>query len=453
MNLITQAGSEVAENFGDSSDGGLSTQTASELSLDTRAALLNQYQQVRAETGRIVDPLSAEDMQLQSMPDASPSKWHLAHTSWFFETFILRHYQPDYRQFDPDFHHLFNSYYNALGQPFARPQRGLLSRPDIDQVFNYRAYVDRAIETLLTEEDCPGEIAGLLTLGLNHEQQHQELLLTDILHAFSINPLLPAYLDDPVDDDGEPQTAAAFRWLRVPEDTYTLGSEGDQFHFDNEGPSHQHHLQEFRIASRLVTNGEFLEFIEDGGYREPRLWLSDGWNWVQQTGADAPLYWQQRDGQWYQFSLAGLVPIDLDAPASHVSFYEADAYASWAGCRLPTEFEWEVAAWLHRRPDALTTANLLEKRRYRAAVEPAATPQFLGNLWEWTGSAYLPYPGYRASPDAVGEYNGKFMCNQMVLRGGSCVTPASHIRISYRNFFYPHQAWQFTGIRLAGDPD
>ena len=427
--------------------------SGSELSLDARAELLNRYQQVRNETALLADPLSAEDMQLQSMPDASPTKWHLAHTSWFFETFILRNFLTDYRLFDPDFHHLFNSYYNSLGQPFARPRRGLLSRPDIDQVFTYRAHVDRAIEKLLTEEDCPDEITSLLTLGLNHEQQHQELILTDILHAFSLNPLLPAYLDEQPEADNEDSGHQFTRWLNVPEDIYTLGSEGDDFHFDNEGPSHQHHLQSYRIASKLVTNAEYLEFIEDGGYQEPRLWLSDGWNWVQQNQAKAPLYWQNREGEWYQFTLAGLVPLDPHAPASHISFYEADAFASWAGLRLPTEFEWEVAAWLHRQPDPLSSANLLEQRRYRALPEMRGAPQFLGNLWEWTGSAYLPYPGYRASSDAVGEYNGKFMCNQMVLRGGSCVTPSSHIRISYRNFFYPHQAWQFTGIRLAGDPD
>ncbi|WP_295802401.1 ergothioneine biosynthesis protein EgtB [uncultured Microbulbifer sp.] len=425
----------------------------SELSLDTRAALLNRYQQVRAESVFLTDPLTAEDMQLQSMADASPTKWHLAHTSWFFETFILQRYLQGYRVFDPDYHHLFNSYYNSLGQPFSRPQRGLLSRPDLDQVFAYRGHIDRALEQLLTEEECPGEVASLLTLGLNHEQQHQELLLTDILHAFSINPLLPGYLDEQTDAEPVPEGESAIRWLQVPEDIYTLGSEGDDFHFDNEAPAHQQHLNAFCVASRLVTNREYLDFILDGGYREPRLWLSDGWAWVQQNHAVAPLYWQERGGEWYQFTLAGLLPLDLDAPVSHVSFYEADAFASWAGFRLPTEFEWEVAAWLHRQPNPLSSANLLEKRRYRAVAETASSPRFLGNLWEWTGSAYLSYPGFRASADAVGEYNGKFMCNQMVLRGGSCVTPASHIRISYRNFFYPHQAWQFTGIRLAGDSD
>lgn len=461
MNLITQAGSEVQEEGSEEGGGHGSARSESpfsatqdpnseDLSLDQRAELLNKYQRVRTETDALSDPLSAEDMQLQSMPDASPVKWHLAHTSWFFETFILRHHLDDYRLFDPEFHHLFNSYYNSLGQPFSRPQRGLLSRPDTEQVFAYRRHVDRAIERLLAEEDCSAEVAALMTLGLNHEQQHQELLLTDILHAFSINPLLPAYLEEPADDalSGQSQPPS---WLSVPEDTYTIGCDGDAFHFDNESPSHSQYLQPFRIASRLVTNREYLEFMEDGGYCEPRLWLSDGWAWVQKSQRQAPLYWQEREGGWFQFTLAGLQPVNMDAPVSHVSFYEADAFASWAGHRLPTEFEWEVAAWLYRRPDTLSAANLLEKRQYQPVPESAAAPQFVGNLWEWTGSAYLPYPGFRASADAVGEYNGKFMCNQMVLRGGSCITPADHIRISYRNFFYPHQAWQFTGIRLAGD--
>ncbi|WP_288129125.1 ergothioneine biosynthesis protein EgtB [Microbulbifer sp.] len=462
MNLITQAGSEVTDTPADAASAEVSPVDASstyiDLPLDERVSLLNAYQHIRAETEKLTDPLSAEDMQLQSMPDASPTKWHLAHTSWFFETFILQRYQPGYRLFDAEFHHLFNSYYNSLGQPFSRPQRGLLSRPDIDQVYDYRRHVDRAIEQLLTEGDCPAEIAALITLGGNHEQQHQELLLTDIQHAFSCNPLLPAYSDTQNDGEPLPETTA-LNWLRVPEDTYTVGGDGTafqydtDFQYDNEGPPHQQYLRECRVASRLITNREFLEFIQEGGYQEPRLWLSDGWAWVRSNNIHAPLYWQQREGEWYQFTLSGLHPLELDAPVSHVNFYEADAFASWAGMRLPTEFEWEVAAWLHRQPDTLADANMLEKRLYQATAECSGKPQFLGNLWEWTGSAYLPYPGFRASADAVGEYNGKFMCNQMVLRGGSCVTPASHIRISYRNFFYPHQAWQFTGIRLAGDPD
>lgn len=425
---------------------------AGEVDTEVRAELLARFRRIRGETEQLADPLSAEDMQLQSMPDTSPTKWHLAHTSWFFETFLLRPHLPGYRQFDPDFHHLFNSYYNSLGTPFSRPQRGLLSRPGLDTVFTYRRSVDRHMTALLSGEGWKPELEYLITLGLNHEQQHQELLLTDIKHAFSLNPTMPAYCAADDDADiGDEDSAVGMRWLDITGGVYRIGSEGEHFYFDNESPAHQQLLQDFRIASRLVTNSEYLEFIQDGGYREPRLWLSDGWSWLRETGAGQPLYWQQREGHWFQFTLTGLQPLRGAEPACHLSFYEADAYATWAGKRLPTEFEWEVAACLLRRPDQLAVANLLEKRLFRPAAAAAGHTQFLGDLWEWTSSAYQPYPGFRASDDAVGEYNGKFMCNQKVLRGGSCVTPADHIRMSYRNFFYPHQAWQFTGIRLAGD--
>ncbi|HEY8567991.1 ergothioneine biosynthesis protein EgtB [Microbulbifer sp.] len=459
MSLISDAGSGVSKVSGVLDDSGDRTfdDAKRDLSLDERATLIDHFLQVRRETESLTDPLTAEDMQLQSMPDASPSKWHLGHTTWFFETFILRDMLAGYRVFDRGFHHIFNSYYNSLGQPFPRPNRGLLSRPYIEQVFSYRAHVDRHIEQWLTEEDVNTEQAEFLRLGIHHEQQHQELLLTDIKHAFSLNPALPAYREDldPGTEDGD---AAPLQWLQVPEDHYTLGSDGESFSFDNEQPSHQRFQPAFRIASRLVSNGEFLEFLQDGGYREPRLWLSDGWSQIQQGGKQgikaAPLYWREIDGEWFQFTLGGLQPLDLNAPVCHVSYYEADAYASWAGQRLPTEFEWEVAAWLHCKNEAVEEANLLENRHFHPIAEQEVRGrnlQLLGNLWQWTSSAYSPYPGYRASSDAVGEYNGKFMCNQMVLRGGSCVTPRRHIRISYRNFFYPHQAWQFTGIRLAGD--
>ncbi len=455
MSLITEAGSSVSQSTGSEH---LGQDEARELSLDERAALLSHFQQVRSETEGLTDPLTAEDMQLQSMPDASPTKWHLAHTSWFFETFILRQYLPDYYVYDPAYHQLFNSYYNSLGKPFARPQRGLLSRPSIEQVYAYRAQVDRAVEQWLTEEDVTAGHAQLLELGIHHEQQHQELLLTDIKHALSMNPLAPAYREDLAWDGEGADTAAPLRWLQVPEDNYTLGCDGEFFSYDNEGPAHQRFQQAFRIASRLATNGEYLEFLQDGGYEEPRLWLSDGWSHVQQAGQQgdalqAPLYWREIDGEWFEFTLAGLQPLDLQAPVCHLNFYEADAFASWAGQRLPTEFEWEIAAWLHCQKNAAQQANMLENRSFQPLTETDSDGnlQLLGNAWQWTSSAYQPYPGYKASTDAVGEYNGKFMCNQMVLRGGSCVTPRSHIRISYRNFFYPHQAWQFSGIRLAGD--
>ncbi|SDZ81714.1 ergothioneine biosynthesis protein EgtB [Microbulbifer marinus] len=423
---------------------------AGEVNSEIQQQLLSRYRRVRGETEQLADPLSAEDMQLQSMPDASPTKWHLAHTSWFFETFVLRPHLPDYRQFDPDFHQLFNSYYNSLGTPFSRPQRGMLSRPDLDSVFAYRHSVDQFIGKLLDEQPLSQGLETLVTLGLNHEQQHQELLLTDIKHAFSINPTFPSYSDSTQEEE-DTGPAEELRWLRVAGGVYGIGSEGEHFYFDNESPAHQQLLQDFSIASRLVTNGEYLEFIEDGGYRDPRLWLSDGWAHVQQNACKHPLYWQKREEGWFQFTLHGLQPITYSEPVCHISFYEADAYASWAGKRLPTEFEWEAAAFQLRRPDQLATANLLEKRALRPLAAGRGQTQFLGDLWEWTSSAYLPYPGFRASSDAVGEYNGKFMCNQKVLRGGSCITPAEHIRMSYRNFFYPHQAWQFTGIRLAGD--
>lgn len=429
------------------------TLLAGEVDTELQAELLARYRRIRGETEQLVDPLSAEDMQLQSMPDASPAKWHLAHTSWFFETFLLRPSLAGYRAFDPGFHQLFNSYYNSLGTPFSRPQRGLLSRPDLETVFAYRRSVDRHIAQLLSECPLPPEIQALITLGLNHEQQHQELLLTDIKHAFSINPISPAYLENPGDDPDEPRDtgAAALRWMDIPGGIHSIGSDADHFCFDNETPAHQQLLQPFQIASRLVTNGEYREFIDDGGYRTPRLWLSDGWAEINQRSAIHPAYWREREGRWYQFALHGLEPIVDSEPVCHLSYYEADAYATWAGKRLPTEFEWEVAACLLRTPDQLAGANLLEKRLFRPETAGARHFQFLGDLWEWTSSAYLPYPGFRASADAVGEYNGKFMCNQKVLRGGSCVTPADHIRISYRNFFFPHQFWQFTGIRLAGD--
>ncbi|MCX2794973.1 ergothioneine biosynthesis protein EgtB [Microbulbifer thermotolerans] len=426
------------------------TTLASEVDIEIRQQLLTHYRRIRGETEQLADPLSAEDMQIQSMTDASPTKWHLAHTSWFFETFILRQYLRDYRQFDPSFHQLFNSYYNSLGTPFQRPQRGLLSRPDLDTVFAYRHTIDSAMEKLLTDGPVNKELEALIILGLNHEQQHQELLLTDIKHAFSINPVKPAYTDSSHEDDSQ-APAHTLEWLEIPGGLYSIGAEGEHFYFDNEGPAHQQLLRDFRIASRLVTNGEYLEFIEDGGYREPRLWLSDGWSLIQQDQRTAPLYWQKREGRWYQFTLSGLQPIVEQEPVCHINYYEADAYAAWAGCRLPTEFEWEAAVWILRKPDQLATANMLEQRSFRPVAPAPGQTQFLGDLWEWTSSAYLPYPGFRANSGAVGEYNGKFMCNQKVLRGGSCVTPADHIRISYRNFFYPHQSWQFTGIRLAGE--
>ena len=410
-----------------------------------RPALCERFVRVRADTEKLAAPLSAEDQNLQSMPDASPAKWHRAHTSWFFETFLLKR-ESGYCEFDPAYCYLFNSYYEAVGARHPRPERGMLSRPSAREITQYRRHVDAAMEALLARCSEEGGIAALVELGIQHEQQHQELLLTDILHAFAQNPLRPAY------HETEPAgacTPVPLEFIRFEGGEVEIGREGEGFAFDNEGPRHRALLRSFAIANRAVTNGEWLEFMEAGGYREPRLWLSDGWAACRTAGWYAPLYWEKRDGAWHQMSLAGLLPLDLAAPVVHVSFYEADAYARWRGKRLPTEFEWE-----HAGRHCGHTANL----RDEAYLCPRAArggkgvlAQMYGDVWEWTASPYSPYPGFRASDDAVGEYNGKFMINQMVLRGGSCVTPADHIRASYRNFFYPADRWQFMGLRLGRD--
>ena len=387
---------------------------------DVRAFWRDSFRRVRMETERRAAPLSAEDQLVQSMADASPTKWHRAHTSWFFEEFVLRSRLPGYRVLDERFAYLFNSYYVAAGPRHARPRRGLLSRPDGGEVAAFRAHVDAAIERLIatvSERDLAA-VARVVEIGLNHEQQHQELMLTDILHAFAQNPLAPAY--DPAwrappsrGQAGEVALSAGLAWIGFP---------GGGFCFDNEQPAHQVYLQPARIGRALVTNAQWLDFMADGGYATPSLWLSDGWALAQSEGWTAPGYWQERDGEWLAVSLAGLCRVEPQAAVSHVSYYEADAFARWAGKHLPTEAEWEVAADL---------------------VDDA-----FGVVWQWTRSAYLPYPGYRTVDGALGEYNGKFMVNQMVLRGSSHATPAGHARASYRNFFYPSARWQFSGLRL-----
>ncbi|MGQ0504999.1 MAG: ergothioneine biosynthesis protein EgtB [Myxococcaceae bacterium] len=413
----------------------------------TSADLSTKYRQVRAVTEALAAPLSAEDQMVQSMPDASPTKWHQAHTSWFFETFLLRPSLPGYRVFHPDFCFLFNSYYNAIGERHARPQRGLLSRPSLSEVTAYRHHVDQHMRELLHERTFDGELNALIDLGLAHEEQHQELLLTDILHAFSLNALRPAYANRlalPV------HLAVPFRWCRYRADARWMGHCSDTFCFDNELPAHLTYLEAFELSSRLVTQGEYLAFIEDGGYQRPELWLSDGWNTVCEQHWTAPLYWEKRDDTWWTFSLTGMRPLESAAPVVHVSYYEADAYATWAGARLPTEAEWETAA-------ADSEGTFLESgvlSPLPAAESDSGRPvQLFGDAWQWTRSGYLPYPGYRPSAGAIGEYNGKFRCNQMVLRGGSCVTPRRHVRPSYRNFFPPSARWQFSGIRLARDAE
>ena len=408
------------------------------------AAARDRVLAARAATDRLAAPLGPEDRQLQSMPDCSPTKWHLAHTTWFFETFVLRPHAPDYRPFDERFAFLFNSYYEALGPRAPRAERGLVSRPTHDEVAAFRAHVDAALAELSPDGDAAPALTALLELGRAHEEQHQELILMDIKHAFSLNPLKPAYRTAP------PRSATASRacgWLAFDEGLREIGRLGEGFAFDNEGPRHRVWLDAFRLADRLVTAGEWREFMADGGYREPRWWLSDGWTTAGREGWRAPLYWAE-DGASL-FTLDGERPVDPAEPVCHVSFYEADAYAAWAGARLPTEAEWEVAA---ARPGP--AGAFADDGRLHPAPAPPARPgdgpaQMFGDVWEWTRSAYEPYPRFKAAAGAAGEYNGKFMSGQQVLRGGSALTPAGHVRASYRNFFPPGARWVMGGVRLA----
>lgn len=413
-------------------------------------SLLQRLLAVRATTAALAAPLSAEDCAVQSMADASPTKWHLAHTSWFFETFVLQPYLDGYRPLDPAYRVLFNSYYVGVGERHPRPQRGLLTRPSLDEVGHYRVQVDAALERLLGQPGVVAQTHGLIELGIQHEQQHQELILTDIKHALSCNPLQPAYLppgQPPVSD------SPALRWLPFAGGVARIGHRGPGFAFDNEGPAHDVLLQPFELASRPVTQGEYREFIDDGGYARAELWLSLGWDTRQAQGWEAPLYWVRAGSGWRMFTLRGLSELDVQAPVTHVSYFEADAYARWRGARLPTEAEWEHGVRTAAgSPADGGTGNFLESGALTpraAAAGTAPLQQAFGDVWEWTASDYAPYPGYRPAAGAVGEYNGKFMCNQYVLRGGSCATPRSHIRASYRNFFPPDARWQFSGLRLA----
>jgi len=409
----------------------------------------SSYQAVRDLTERLCQPLSPEDCQVQSMPDASPVKWHLAHTSWFFETFVLVPHASGYQAFHPSFNYLFNSYYNAVGDRIARPDRGLITRPTLEDVYAYRRAVDQAMRGYLeaSGQAPPAVVADVIELGLNHEQQHQELILTDIKHALAQNPLRPAYRAGVA--RAATALALSMEWRPFAGGLKWLGHEtGEGFAFDNEGPRHRVYLEPFLLGSRLVTSSEFLAFIQDGGYRRPELWLSDGWNVVKSRQWEAPLYWEHDEGGWWVFTLGGFRRLAESEPVCHVSYYEADAFARWAGARLPTEAEWESAAGPRERD-----GNLLEAGRFhpRAAEDGTGLAQCFGDTWEWTQSPYTPYPGSRPIAGALGEYNAKFMCNQLVLRGGSCATPATHIRATYRNFFPPESRWQFTGIRLAKD--
>ncbi|MBX5481135.1 MAG: ergothioneine biosynthesis protein EgtB [Myxococcaceae bacterium] len=405
--------------------------------------LAEVFARVRAVTSELIAGLHPEDLQLQSMTEASPGKWHLAHTSWFFEEFVLAR-DPSYRPFDPAYRYLFNSYYESVGDRHPRPRRGLLSRPLLSEVLAYRRHVDEAMARRI-EEGLTPELAAVVELGCHHEQQHQELLLTDLLHAFSFNPCAPAYAPAPEDPPPSDARALPLTWRAFGEGIFEIGAPPEGFAFDNERPRHRVFVEPFELSNRLVTNGEYLAFIRDGGYRRFELWLSEGFDAVKAGGWSAPLYWRERDGAWFEFGLHGLRPLRLDAPVSCLSYFEADAYARWAGARLPTEQEWEVAS-----AHATGEPNLLDGRRFEALPARAdGLTQMFGDLWEWTSSSYAPYPGYRPLAGALGEYNGKFMCNQYVLRGGSFATAASHLRPSYRNFFPTSARWQFTGIRLA----
>jgi ergothioneine biosynthesis protein EgtB len=408
------------------------------------APLLEGYRAVRAQTERLCAPLAVDDYQVQSVPEVSPPKWHLAHTSWFFETFLLRPFAPGYRPFRPGFDYLFNSYYETVGAFHPRAARGVLSRPTVEEVYRYRAHVDAAMAGLLAGGSPAGgpELAFRVTLGFNHEQQHQELLLMDVKRNFAANPLQPAYHAPPPQVPGRP---AALEWREHPGGLVEVGHGGAAFAFDNETPRHRALLGPHWLASRLVTNGEYREFVEAGGYREARHWLADGWHACRERGWEAPLYWEKAAGGWREMTLAGLLPLAEHEPVCHVSFYEADAFARWRGCRLPAEHELEAAT-----AGLPVHGNFVESGR----LHPAAADgegQWFGDVWQWTRSPYGPYPGFRPLEGSLGEYNGKFMCNQLVLRGGCCATPRAHFRVTYRNFFYPHDRWPFTGIRLAQD--
>ena len=401
------------------------------------AALRQRFDAVRKRSVSLAETLSEEDCCVQSMPDASPVKWHLAHTSWFFETFILERHEPGYVPHHPAFRMLYNSYYNGVGEKHARAQRGLITRPSFDEVLAYRHAVDERVGALLAEGI--EEVATLVNLGLHHEQQHQELLLTDVKHLLSMNPLYPAYAAGPL-----PVAPAALplRWLDFDAGIVEIGHDGDGYCFDNELPRHRQFVEAYALASRLSTNGDYLAFVRAGGYRDASLWLSEGWDWVCNNGLAHPLYWHEVDGRWHEFTLHGLQPLDLERPATHLSYFEADAFARWSGARLPTEAEWEHAA-RHARDDVARALHPAGRD------EGEGLSQLFGACWQWTSSSYAPYPGYAPQPGALGEYNGKFMSNQYVLRGSSCATPAGHARPAYRNFFPASARWQFSGVRLA----
>ncbi|HVO75414.1 MAG TPA: ergothioneine biosynthesis protein EgtB [Ignavibacteriaceae bacterium] len=419
-----------------------------DISAENRTTLIQKYRKVRSFSIELCKPLVTEDYVIQSMPDVSPTKWHLAHTSWFFEAFVLRKSVPDYISLHPQYNFLFNSYYVLVGERWTRAMRGLLSRPTVSEVFKYRDYIDEKMVEFLENsgEEIYTSLAPVVEIGIHHEQQHQELILTDIKHVFSINPLTPVYFKKETEEKSE---IPELNWISFKEGVHEIGFEGRGFSYDNEGPKHKEYLESFLLSSRLITNGEYIEFIEDKAYQKPELWLSDGYAAAENEKWYGPLYWKKENGRWQNFTLNGKREVNPDEPLCHISYYEADAYARWAGARLPSEAEWEVAA-----DNISAGGNFADNKNFHPV--PLKNPngglqQMYGDVWEWTRSSYSPYPGYKTLPGALGEYNGKFMSNQMVLRGGSCATSLSHIRKTYRNFFPPNARWQFMGIRLAKD--
>lgn len=412
----------------------------------SREYLLEQFQKIRAFTHYLVEPLETEDFVIQPMESASPAKWHLAHTSWFFETFVLGKFDPTFESMHPQYAYFFNSYYLQTGVPFTRAKRGLLSRPTVAEVFEYRAYVNEQVQKFI--DDCDEatwhEAAKVLEIGNHHEQQHQELILTDLKYLLAQNPLLPSYRELQKNKREQPKTLS---WVSFDEGIVEIGNKGNEFTYDNEHPRHQTFVQQFELANRLITNGEYLEFMNEGGYERSELWLDEGWSTVQQEDWNAPLYWFKRDGNWMNFTLSGARIVDKNEPVTHVSYFEADAFARWKGCRLPTEQEWE-----HACGDQEISGNFVDDDHFHPVPigsKNGKLSQMYGDVWEWTMSSYSPYPNYKPLPGALGEYNGKFMANQYVLRGGSCATSKSHIRKTYRNFFHANARWQFSGIRLA----
>ena len=404
-----------------------------------------QFDAVRQLSEQLIEPLSAEDTCVQSMPDASPAKWHLAHISWFFETFVLEPHEVRFKPFHPAYRELFNSYYNSIGEQYPRPDRGMITRPTCAEVIDYRHDIDSRVRNIIDRAD--DTLLATIELGLHHEQQHQELLLIDIKHLLSLNPLYPVYRDCP---KTERQSPAARRWVPCEGGLTAIGHDDFSFRYDNETPRHKVWLEPFALDSRPITNGEYLEFMRDGAYDAPTLWLADGWTQIHKEGWRSPGYWQEHESDWFEFTLGGLESVDLSAPVCHVSHYEADAFARWAGARLPSEFEWEAASASVTIAGNFMDSGYLHPRQ-TGDSQDKSLHQIYGDVWEWTRSAYTPYPGFTPPEGAIGEYNGKFMSNQLVLKGGCCATPDGHVRTSYRNFFYPHTRWQFSGIRLARD--